>query len=93
MSNILPNRDVLGTVTIGVIKGEVNDAWFLIFASAIDLQLRVTCFSCIAIGPLLIKSVSNKEMTRHAYRSYPACVIHQSPENYSASNPLKAIYV
>lgn len=32
-------------------------------------------------------------MIRHAYRSYPVCDIHQSTENYSAWNPLNAVYV
>lgn len=47
MSNILPNRDVLGTVTTGVIKGEVNDAPFLIFASALDYKSELSVFHAL----------------------------------------------
>lgn len=43
MSNILPNRVVLGTVAIGVIE-EVNDALLLIFASALNYKSELPVF-------------------------------------------------
>lgn len=47
MLNILPHRDALGTVAIGVIEGEVNDAQLLIFASALNYESELPVFHAL----------------------------------------------
>lgn len=50
MSNILHNRDVLGTAAIGVIEGEINDAQLLIFASALNYKSELPVFHALPLA-------------------------------------------
>lgn len=50
MLNILPNRDALGTMAVGVIEGEVNDAQLLIFASALNYESELPVFHALPLA-------------------------------------------
>jgi hypothetical protein len=76
MSNTPPNRDVSGTVTIDVLEGEVNDAHFLIIASAFDYKSESPAFHALPSSFCLSNLCPIKRWS--GMRTDPASVQHSS---------------